>query len=481
MIHVGVIVAFLGVYLRQAIDAPLLGSQLGAVGVLAWTLLPLIGAGVLYWVVVWRCTRLIDREGSHRAIRRAERATRVFTITAVTLHVLSVLVFGWLDLVRTWVGDLVLIDELIVLLVPVSAMAYGYLVMYPIDRRLREAALLSSIEHGAPVHPFPSRTRFVLLATRQHVLFMLVPLAAIMAWGEGSDRVFRALDVPPDGGLASATQMGGALVVLALIPPVLCRLWDTVPLGAGPIRGAIDDICSAHKVRVRELLLWRTGGSTINAAVIGMLPKLRYVVITDALLESLEPEQVEAVAAHEVGHVRRRHMVWLAISVLGSVMVLGTGLGWIARQIPPEAIESLPLGEEGAVGALLGATLLGVLLTLGFVSRRFEWQADAFAAQHLSGMRPDTPSAPITEDAARAMSSALGRVARLSAMDPERFTWRHGSIRARQERLKGLVGEPSDAAPIDRLAKAVKLGSLVALVLGLVMVGVDLAVFAPPA
>ena len=474
MIHLGVIVAFLTVYLREMLDAPLLAGRLSTPEIVALTFLPLVGAGLLYHAVVWRCGRHMDERGSHRAIRIAERATRLFTISTLVLHALAVMVFGWLDLIRAWIGDLVLIDELIALGLPVAAMAFAYFVMYPIDRRLREAAMYSRIERGDPVHPFPSRTRFVLLATRQHVLFMLVPLAVILAWGEGSERVFGMIGVDPEGTGASVVQMLGAVAVLALMPPVLCRLWDTVPLSPGPVREAIAQICDAHRVRVRELLLWRTGGTMVNGAVIGLLPRLRYVVVTDALVEALEPEQVAAVAAHEVGHVRRRHMPWLAASVLGSVTVIGTGLGWVANAIPLRLTEGIPLGDESVVGAFLVVTLVGVLLTLGFVSRRFEWQADAFAAQHLSGMRPGEGDMVITENAARAMSGALGRVARLNAMDPNRFTWRHGSIRTRQERLKALIGERADSIGADRLASRVKLGCLLSLIVGGVMVGVDI-------
>ncbi len=476
MIHVGVIIAFLTVYLREALSAPMLAGRLTTSEIVVLSIVPLIGWGGAYHVYVWRCARRIDREGSHRAVRGTERATRMFMIAALVQHAAAVLVFGWLDLVRSWIGNPVLIDELIVLLTPMLAMSYAYFVMYPIDRRLREAALLSRIERGEPVHPFPSRTRFVLLSTRQHVLFLLVPLGAILAWNEASVFALDAVGVDGQSAIASGVQMGGALIVLVLMPPVLCRLWDTVPLGEGEIRDAIRETCDAHRVRVRELLLWRTGGTMVNGAVIGILPRLRYVVITDALLEMLEPEQVAAVAAHEVGHVRRRHMLWLALSVLGAVMVLGTPLGWGVNLVLGTPAGELPMAEESAVVIVLGLTLLGVLVAMGLVSRRFEWQADAFAVQHLSGMRPGKEDVSISPEAAAAMIGALRRVARLNAIDPNRFTWRHGSIRTRQKRIAALIGEPADALDVDRLAGWVKLGCVACLVVGACFIALDLSV-----
>ncbi len=477
MIHVGVIVAFLIVYMRDALGAPALEGRLDATGIIAWSLMPLIVMGVTYSAYVRVCGRRIDRRGSHRAVRGAERATRVFLIGALIQHALAVLVFGLLDLVRLWIGNPILLDELLVLLAPVLAMSFAYFVMYPIDRRLREAALFATIERGEPVHPFPSRARFVMLSTRQQVLFLLVPLSAILAWGEGSARGLALLDIAEDSAIAAAVQMSGAIAVLALMPPVLCRLWDTVPLGEGPVRSAIARICDQHRASVRELLLWRTGGTMVNAAVIGILPRLRYVVVTDALLEMLEPDQVEAVAAHEVGHVLRRHMLWLGLSVLGVVLVLGSPLGWAGTFVLNTSVGSLAMGEEAVMVALLGLTLIGVLLALGFVSRRFEWQADAFAAQHMSGMRPGASDVRITPEAVESMASALDSVANLNAIDPGRFTWRHGSIRERQRRLRALVGVPANELGADRLANSVKLWCLASLVLGACLIALDMTVF----
>src|SRR5690606_31987071 len=75
------------------------------------------------------------------------------------------------------------------------------------------------------------------------------------------------------------------------------------------------------RVRFREVLLWRTFGGMVNAAVMGMLAPLRYILLSDALLEHLPAEQVEAVMAHEVAHIRKRHLVWLLV-LSGSAMVL---------------------------------------------------------------------------------------------------------------------------------------------------------------
>ncbi len=93
-------------------------------------------------------------------------------------------------------------------------------------------------------------------------------------------------------------------------------------------------------------------------------------------------------------------------------------------------------------------------------------------------MGPGAKNGETPPEAAEAMSGALRRVARLNAIDPNRFTWRHGSIRTRQRRIKALVGQPAGTLGVDRLAGWVKLWCLACLVLGACFVALDLTVFA---
>ncbi|QKK09010.1 MAG: hypothetical protein HND58_13120 [Planctomycetota bacterium] len=91
-------------------------------------------------------------------------------------------------------------------------------------------------------------------------------------------------------------QLLGVVALLAFLPLALRLLWDTVPLGPGGLRDGLVAMCGRYRVRVRNILVWRTHGAMINGAVVGLLPRLRYIVLTDALLETLSGAQVEAVA-----------------------------------------------------------------------------------------------------------------------------------------------------------------------------------------
>lgn len=424
-------------------------------------LCPFLAIAVAAWSVVRLCVRRLDRTGRVGAVRLSARTIAAARLAALLWHLISVFVVGSLGLVRALVGDLVILDELLAAAPALAVLLWTYRLSHPIERRVRDAMLIRALDEGRPVYAFPTPWRFVLSTARNNLAIMFVPLVLILTWSDALDRLLPLIDWPgltadaPDfvrAGGPAAFRLAGSIAVFALVPPLMTRVWDTVPIPEGELRWGLERLAREHRVRLRRFLIWRTGGSMLNGAVIGLLPRLRYIVLTDSLLENLTEPEVEAVAAHEVAHVRKHHMIWLALAVLGSALLFGEGaalglyrLGW------PDAVVSW----SSAVVALVS-----VLLVLGVVSRRFEWQADAFAARHLS--MADTseprigPDRAVTDSGARAMSSALARVARLNGMPEKRFTWRHGSIATRRKRLTALVGAPVGRMPIDRRVRTMK-------------------------
>ncbi len=119
---------------------------------------------------------------------------------------------------------------------------------------------------------------------------------------------------------------------------------------------------------------------------------------------------------------------------------------------------------------LMPVTIIVAFGGFGWISRRFEWQADAFAAKQLS--RDEPGAAAVTQEAVEAMCGALGTVAALNHMNPGAKSFRHGSISLRQQRLRRLVGVPLDRLPIDRTARWMK-GAIV-VGLAIVLAGIAL-------
>jgi Zn-dependent protease with chaperone function len=211
----------------------------------------------------------------------------------------------------------------------------------------------------------------------------------------------------------------------------------------------------------------------LNGAVMGLLGRLRYVLLTDALLERLPEDQVEAVMAHEVGHVRRKHVPWLAGGLLASI---GVPMAAVDLWVRFSGRGHVTTAQEVALQlGLVGVSLLAGLMLFGWISRRFEWQADAFSAQHLSGHRTDQQGdarpVVISATAVGSMAGALEAVASLNHMPRRKFSWRHGSIQRRIDNLRDLVGRPARGLRIDRTVGWIKLATAVGLA-GLIAVTV---------
>ena len=215
-------------------------------------------------------------------------------------------------------------------------------------------------------------------------------------------------DQPPTG-LITIVQLVGALTIFATVPWLMRHIWHTHRLEEGELRHRLTELCHAHRVRVRELLVWNTHGVLVNGAVMGLIGAMRYVLLSDGLLSGLTRDEVEAVAAHEVGHIRRRHIPWLATSVVVVLVLGGFGADWLVF-----SVLGLDLSVTWQMVALLGMPLIVGAFVFGWVSRRFEWQADAFAAQHLSGFRRGHADVTVSLEATAAMVGALGAVARLN-------------------------------------------------------------------
>ncbi len=116
------------------------------------------------------------------------------------------------------------------------------------------------------------------------------------------------------------------------------------------------------------------------------LGKSKRIVFFDTLLEQLEPEEIEAVLAHELGHFHHGHIrSRIALAFASSLLLL-----WLFAQLLYLPDFYLGLGSTEmtpATGLLLFMLSMPVFTFIlhplsSMLSRRHEYQADDFAASH---------------------------------------------------------------------------------------------------
>ena len=432
-----------------------------ATSVLGWAVGPTGLVIILSAIGLWRAESGVAR-GRLSALRSANRIRSVAMWMVLLNYMVAVLMLDWLAVVRAVTADWLLLGELLVMLTPIIGCVCLWWSWYPIERRMHEAALLHRLDRGLPIHLPPERGPYVSTQLRVHVLMMLVPMLLILAASDVIEHLLldegkgTSVDLSVTAGLTFAVAL-----VIFLVSPWLARfVLGLRPMPAGEVRTDLQAICDRHGVSVRDIMLWRTRGTMVNAAVVGLVPWIRYVLLTDALLEQISRPQVLAVMAHEVGHVRCRHMPTMLLVLLALVVVaelLVQSMLWLVPDL---------FAADDAIGALaqLASSLVLIVIGFGWVSRRIERQADTFAVRDRSMLQADDGRA--TADAVDAMAGALESIAALHGIEPGRRSWRHGAIAWRCGYLRSLEGRPVTNLPIDRTILVIQIASVLVLLLG---------------
>ena len=180
------------------------------------------------------------------------------------------------------------------------------------------------------------------------------------------------------------------LLVMLLYPTVIAPLFNKFsPLADGALKNRIETLL--ERCGFTSSGLFVMDGSKRSAhgnAYFTGLGRAKRIVFFDTLIDKLSPPEVEAVLAHELGHYRLRH-VWKRIGVMAAVSL---ALLWLLGQVIAEPWFFQGLGvmvPSTAMALMLFSQALPVFLfpltpLASHLSRRHEYQADAYAAAHAS-------------------------------------------------------------------------------------------------
>jgi Zn-dependent protease with chaperone function len=399
-----------------------------------WAVSGLVAANaVLSWAGAAVAVRLERRESG-----AGMKVWKLLAGLLVGLTLAAAFVFHWPSVPHRLLAGpgWVLVDDLL-LLAPVLAMILTQMACrYWFERKRRGTMSLGL-------------GRYLLLRGRVEVAMVLVPWLGLMLLTDIARVLF---DQPA---LEAPLTLGAVAVIVVLSPLIIRHVWNTSSLPPGPMRDRLEDFCRRTGFRCNDLLVWHTERHLANAGVVGPTPLVRYVLLSDVLLERFDPAEVEAIFAHEVGHVRCRHMLFYMVFALAFIVFYGNVM---------EAFEGLGLlGTAG--GAWLGdiasqAVFMLVFAALywgvgfGIISRRMEQQADLYAL--------DNAADPM------AFVAALEKLAVTDYVPRRSSFWRHFSIERRTDFLHEVLQDPSLGQAYERRVRRIKWGFCIAAAAALV-------------
>jgi STE24 endopeptidase len=481
-------------------DDPRAQAELALAATVCVAAVPLVGAYLLAGWVVRALTRdRLNRPAVARVYFRVRRGLGYANLFAAAAAVVGG--WGWAVwhgfpalLVRPFGPDVdyrVLCPgaELLVPLPYFAAVILGWVIYFPAERALHDTTPAVLVAADPP--KFWSFVGYLSYNARQFVLFLGMP-AGLFAAQQGAARVL------PELAASGWLQIGWAAVIaglLLLMPLAVRPLLGLVPVPPGPVRDRLEATARRLGFRYNDLLLWPTRGAVANAMVLGIVPRVRFVVFTDRLLAGMEPDELDAVLGHEVGHVRHGHIPFYAGFFLVSSAVATAAAVTLERVLKDRGV-SLPPDAAGWMGlppvAGMGAYLFAVF---GLLSRRCERQADVFGGRagscgdpgctgHDAGTVLVERGRGLCPTGARALINALERVEALNGSGGGAAgrgpagrawavvrAWQHGPIRDRVEFLHRVAADPSLGDRTDRRVNLFRWGLLAGLLGSLAVLG----------
>lgn len=180
------------------------------------------------------------------------------------------------------------------------------------------------------------------------------------------------------------------LLISSLYTTLIVPLFNKLsPLPEGPLTEAITELAAKTGFPLGGIYVMNASKRSrkINAYFSG-LGRFKKIVLFDTLLEHHDTEEILAILAHEIGHYKKGHIRW---NLFFSGLSICITLAVLSLVLTSESL-SLALGGT-AYGVHLNLFAFYILYTpisvvenliLLAISRRFEYEADAFAVAHTS-------------------------------------------------------------------------------------------------
>ncbi|MBC7599319.1 MAG: M48 family metallopeptidase [Polaromonas sp.] len=219
-------------------------------------------------------------------------------------------------------------------------------------------------------------------------LLIGLPLVALMLWIMGSIGAMWWL-------WAWGAWMVFNLLILVLYPTLIAPLFNKFqPLEDETLKARVTALMKRCGFAAKGLFVMDGSkrSAHANAYFTGFGASKR-VVFYDTLLKQLNPGEVDAVLAHELGHFKHKHIV-KRIALLFAMSLAGFALlGWLATQVwfyTGLGVRPHLDGGNDAIALLLFLLVMPVFSffispLFALLSRKHEFEADAYAIAQTDG------------------------------------------------------------------------------------------------
>lgn len=292
---------------------------------------------------------------------------------------------------------------------------------------------------------------YFLIPFPMPVLFILMTLDVLSFWQIDLQRIW----------FLPLVLVGLFFLFLFLFFPLLVqKIWGCKDMEDVSFAQELEDFCRQLQFKSAGLKIWTILGKNINAAIIGIHPRFRYVIMSPALIERLDKDEIKAVLAHEIGHSVHRHLIFYPFVILGLSLI-----GFVLTHTLIEPINHYFFLQELLHTSALRKILIPIWnflpllfffivyirFVFGFFSRNMERQADIHIFK--------------TTLAVETLMGALDKICLYNHMNKYQKNWHHWGISERLNFLKACKKKPKLIEKHHRFIRKIKTSYFVCLFL----------------
>jgi len=189
------------------------------------------------------------------------------------------------------------------------------------------------------------------------------------------------------GILAAAFTLFMNMFYTSLILPLFNKL---TPLAEGELKSTIENFASKVKFPLDNIYVMDGSKRSAKAnAFFSGIGKKKKIVLYDTLINNHTTQELVAVLAHEVGHFKKKHIIW---SYLISIFQIFFVLFLLSKMVFNEDLSIALGGSQQAIHlnliafGILFSPISGITgLLMSMVSRKNEFEADAYAKETYDG------------------------------------------------------------------------------------------------
>ena len=398
------------------------------------TLIPLFLSWVLFAIYSAKVfgsllKRLRERGGDDGVLTdQYQRMNVRLSVLAITLFALAVYFFNlkqWLSLIPGF-GSFSVLQGVLALALFFFYLCTIWYLGYPVYRAIfrvvitRRSFIRSNFRFNLPIL-FPWLS-----------LSLVYDLLALSPWA-GPDSFLNSV-------YGQILFFAISITLLMVVMPKFIQFWwGCKPLVSSEKGQQLDLFLKRMRFKYRTLLTWPIfEGRMMTAGIMGIVPRYRYILVTDSLLETLSLEELKAVLAHEIGHAKYRHLLFYILFFVG-FMVLSFGLSDLFISLAflhPHILDMVSGDDSRSISLFYLIMSVPMLVTLliyfryvmGFFMRNFERQADLY-----SSVAMGTPMLTI---------GSLEKIAFFSGKSRDIPNWHHFSVKQRVDCLLRAYREP---------------------------------------